>query len=104
MANHDDQARTSPDIAIPAAGTLPTSLGRPPRCSPNEHAAPRTPPTVEGMPAPTAQSAALGGSGHAWAAREFARLAQQSARCRSAAAAETAALDATIQNARTGRR
>jgi hypothetical protein len=56
------------------------------------------------MPAPTAQSAALGGSGHAWAAREFARLAQQSARCRSAAAAETAALDATIQNARTGRR
>jgi hypothetical protein len=56
------------------------------------------------MPAPTAQSAALGGSGHAWAAPEFARLAQQSARRRSAAAAETAALDATIHNARTGRR
>jgi hypothetical protein len=46
----------------------------------------------------------MGGSGHAWAAREFARQAQQSARHRSAAAAETAALDATIHNVRTGRR
>jgi hypothetical protein len=49
--------------------------------------------------------AALGGSGHAWAAREFARLAQQSARRRSAAAAaEAAALDTAIDNARTRRR
>jgi hypothetical protein len=86
------------------APPLLASVARLPRWPPNEHAAPRTPPTVESMPAPTPQSAAPGGSGHAWAAPEFARLAQQSARRRSAAAAETAALDATIHNVRTGRR
>lgn len=49
--------------------------------------------------------AALGGSGHAWAAREFARLAQQAARRRTAAvAAETAALDTALDNARAPRR
>jgi hypothetical protein len=48
---------------------------------------------------------ALQGGGHAWAAREFARLARESA-CRrtAAAAAETAALDAAIDQARTRRR
>ncbi|WP_244185721.1 helix-turn-helix domain-containing protein [Mycobacterium marseillense] len=51
--------------------------------------------------------AALGGAGHAWAARECARLAQNAARRRSAAAAaEAAALDAAIRRARSngGRR
>lgn len=45
---------------------------------------------------------ALKGSGHAWAAREFARLAQHAAQRRTvAAAAETAALEAAIDTART---
>ncbi|MEE3750831.1 hypothetical protein [Mycobacterium intracellulare] len=49
--------------------------------------------------------AALEGSGHAWPAWEFARLAQHSARRRTApAAAETAALDTAIDGARTPRR
>ena len=49
--------------------------------------------------------AARGGSGRAWAAQEFACLAQQSVRRRTAAAAaETAALDTAIHNARHRRR
>lgn len=48
--------------------------------------------------------AALKGSGHAWAAREFARLARHAAQRRTAAAAaETAALEAAIDAARTRR-
>jgi hypothetical protein len=60
---------------------------------------------AEAAQAHAAGRAALRGAGHAWAARECARLAQNAAQRRTAAAAaETAALDVAIDQARTRRR
>ena len=78
------------------------ALGGCPLChqSPNEHARYSRPDRTEHARADNT-GGVVDGSGHAWVAREVMRLAQQSARGRTAAAAaEAAALDSAIYNAR----